>query len=230
MQWRMRDVARFLDVSEKTVARWIEEDGLPAIRVQNQFRFNRVEVMEWAMNRKMQVRPELANEEDDEPLDDLAQALSLGGVHYGIAGEDKTAVLRSMVDALPLDASVDRAFLLQILLEREALGSTAVGDGVAIPHVRNPIVLPINEPVVALCFLSQPIDFGALDKMPVKVLFAILSPTIQVHLHMLSLLAHSLRDPGFRAALDRQAAPEEVLVETRRVIAALQARQEGEAG
>jgi len=230
MQWRMKDVAKFLGVSEKTVGRWVEEEHLPAFRMHNQYRFNRVEVMEWAMDRKMDVRPDLNGdgEDDGEALCGLTEALECGGVHYDVAGHDKASVMRSMVEVLPLGESVDREFLLQILLEREALGSTAVGDGVAIPHVRNPIVLPISDPVVALCFLKAPVDFGALDKIPVCVLFTILSPTIRAHLHILSLLAHCLRDSGFHSALHRKAPAEEVLAETERVMAGLGAPRETE--
>lgn len=228
MQWRIKDVAKFLGVSEKMVGRWVEEARLPAFRMHNQYRFNRVEVMEWALDRKMDVRPDLSAEDegDEEALAGLVQALECGGIHYDVAGLDKGAVMRSMVTVLPLDESVDRDFLFQILWEREALGSTAVGDGVAIPHVRNPIVLPITYPVVALCFLKEPVDFGALDKIPVRVLFTILSPTIRAHLHVLSLLAHCLRDSGFHAALDRKAPAEEVLAEAKRVMAGLETPRE----
>ena len=230
MQLRMKDVAKFLGVSEKMVGRWVEEDALPAFRMHNQYRFNRVEVMEWAMDRKMDVRPDLSGDGDDEDeaLCTLTEALEAGGIHYEVAGRDKAAVMRSMVEVLPLGDSVDREFLLQILLEREALGTTAVGDGVAIPHVRNPIVLPISDPVVALCFLKEPVDFAALDKIPVQVLFTILSPTIRAHLHVLSMLAHCLRDPGFHAALSRKASVAEVLAETERVMARLEAPREPE--
>lgn len=230
MQWRTKDVAKFLGVSEKTVGRWVEEEHLPAFRMHNQYRFNRVEVMEWAMDRKMNVRPDLSGDDEDEEeaLAGLVQALECGGIHYEVVGHDKATVMRSMVRVLPLDESVDREFLFQILWEREALGSTAVGDGVAIPHVRNPIVLPIAYPIVALCFLKEPVDFGALDKIPVRVLFTILSPTIRAHLHVLSLLAHCLRDSKFHAALDRKASAEEVLAETRRVMAGLETSRETE--
>ena len=62
-----------------------------------------------------------------------------------------------------------REFLYQILLARESLGSTGIGDGVAIPHVRNPVVLHVSEPVVTLSFLETPIDFHALDGKPAAI-------------------------------------------------------------
>ena len=69
---------------------------------------------------------------------------------------------------MKLPDDVDREFLYQVLLAREALGSTGIGDGIAIPHVRNPIVLHLSRPTVTLCFLEQPVDFGALDGQPVS--------------------------------------------------------------
>ena len=96
--------------------------------------------------------------------------MEVGGIFYRLAGKDKPAVLRSVVEVLRLPDKVDREFLLQVLLAREALESTAIGDGIAIPHVRNPIVLHVPQPVVTLCFLEAPVDFGALDGQPVQTL------------------------------------------------------------
>jgi PTS system nitrogen regulatory IIA component len=91
-------------------------------------------------------------------------------------------------------------------LAREALGSTGIGDGIAIPTC-NPIVL-LSRPY--LCFLEQPVDFGALDGQPVSTLFTLISPTVRAHLHLLSRLAFALRDPRFKAAVRSQASREEI--------------------
>jgi PTS system nitrogen regulatory IIA component len=84
------------------------------------------------------------------------------------------------------------------------MGTTAVGDGIAIPHVRNPILVQLPVPKIALCFLSQPVDFGALDGKPVQMLFTIISPTIRMHLHLLSKLAYCLRDQRLRDILAKK--------------------------
>jgi PTS system nitrogen regulatory IIA component len=112
---------------------------------------------------------------------------------------------------------VDRKFLLQVLLAREALESTAVGDGIAIPHVRNPIVLHVPQPVVTLCFLETPVDFGALDGQPVHTLFTFISPMVKAHLHLLSRLAFALRNPEFKALIVKQAGRDEILASARRI-------------
>jgi PTS system nitrogen regulatory IIA component len=144
----------------------------------------------------------------------LADSLRAGGIHYRIGGADKTGVLKSVVEVMLLPEEVDRQFLLQVLLARESLGSTAIGNGIAVPHVRNPIVMHIPRPMATLCFLEHPIEFGALDGQPVHTLFTIVSPTIKAHLHLLSRLAFALRQPAFAEVIARQGSREEILRES----------------
>jgi PTS system nitrogen regulatory IIA component len=115
------------------------------------------------------------------------------------------------VAILDLPPEIDPDFILQVLLAREAMGTTAVGDGIAIPHVRNPILVQLPVPKIALCFLAQPIDFGALDGKPVQILFTIISPTIRMHLHLLSKLAFCLRDQRLRGILGKQCNSEAIM-------------------
>ncbi len=89
--------------------------------------------------------------------------------------------------------------------------STAIGEGIAIPHVRNPIVLHLVRPTVTLSFLERPVDFAALDGQPVTTLFTLISPTVRAHLHLLSRLGFVLRDPEVKGAVVRQAPREQII-------------------
>jgi PTS system nitrogen regulatory IIA component len=120
-------------------------------------------------------------------------------------------VLQAVVEQMHLPEEVNRQFLLQVLLARESLGSTGIGDGIAIPHVRNPIVMHIPRPMVTLCFLREPVAFDAIDHKPVHTLFAIVSPTIRAHLHLLSRLSFALKHPAFLQALTARTGPDELL-------------------
>ncbi len=208
----VREAAALLGTSEKSVYRWIKQGLLPAYRINDQYRINRAELLEWATARKMHVSPEIFAEPESEggPPPTLEDALRAGGIQYRVGGRDKESVLRAVVDTMKLPEDVDPAFLYQVLLAREALGSTGIGDGIAIPHVRNPIVLHLSRPTVTLCFLEQPVDFGALDGQPVSTLFTLVSPTVRAHLHLLSRLAFALRDPRFKAAVRTQASREDI--------------------
>jgi PTS system nitrogen regulatory IIA component len=219
MQLTVRDVSRYLNVSESTVMRWIKQRGLPSQHVGGQFRFNRAEVLEWATAQQIKVSVEMFDhlETEDEPLPTLMAALEAGGIFYNIKADDKPQALHALVGLLPLPEGLDREEILRLFLAREALASTAVGSGVALPHVRSPIVLHVTKPMVTACFLTKPIDFGALDGNPVHALFSLICPTMRTHLQMLSRLSYALRDPTFREVVVRHSPREEILRAAQRV-------------
>ena len=218
MLMKASEVAAELNEQESTVLKWIKKEKLPATLVKGSYRINRVDLLEWATEHGIKVPPELFTAaEADIRLPTLSEALEAGGVHCGVAGDDRMTVLKSVVDLLELPPQMDPDFLLQVLLAREALGTTAVGDGIAIPHVRNPILLQNKpSPAITLCFLENPIDFGALDGKPVRILFLLTSPTVKVHLHLLSRLAYALHDERFRAVLNLACDPVGIVEAARR--------------
>lgn len=213
MQLGVRDVARILNVSEKSIYRWIQGGQIPAYKVNDQYRFNRAELLEWATARKINVSSEMFLERDAGPdlMPDLAESIEAGGIFYRLEGGDKESALRSVVNVMKLPPDMDRELLLRVLLARESMASTGIGDGIAIPHVRNPIVLAVNRPAICLCFLERAVEFGAVDDQPVHTLFTLVSPTVRIHLYLLSRIAHALRTPRFKEAVSRQAPREEIL-------------------
>ncbi len=219
MQLGVRDIAGMLNVSEKTIYRWIKQKKLPTYRVNDQYRFNRAEILEWATASRVNISPDLMTEPHttDQPLPRLDHALQSGGIHYRLSGTDKVSVLQAVVQTMHLPEEVDRSFLHQVLVARESLGSTGIGDGIAIPHVRNPIVLHIQRPVIVLCFLEHPIDFDSLDGHPVSALFTLVSPTVRGHLHLLSKLSFALRDPEFKAVITNQGSRQDILFHATRI-------------
>ncbi len=231
MQLTVKDVAELLAVSEKTVYRWVDERKLPGYRLSGQYRFNRAELLAWATANKINVSPSIFTEKeaDSGQLPELGEALQAGGIHYRIEGTDKSSALRGVVEALRLPEEVDRNFLLEVLLAREAMEPTAVGEGIAFPHFRNPIVLHVPKPVVSLCFLETPVDFGALDGNPVQALFTVISPTMRGHLHLLARLSFALKDPAFKSLVLAQASRDELMNAIRRISASWVSSREGKA-
>jgi PTS system nitrogen regulatory IIA component len=163
-----------------------------------------VELLEWATARKIKVSYTIFDEpfETDDELPSLTEALNAGGIHYRIPGTDKESVLTSIVNIMHLPDDVDREFLIGALLARENLGTTAIGNGMAIPHVRNPIIFHVKKPVLALCFLEQAIDFNALDGKAVDTVFTIITHTVRSHLHILSRLSYALHQPAVRSVIN----------------------------
>ncbi len=127
----------------------------------------------------------------------LTAAMQGGGVYFDIEGDTPAAVLQGAVDRLSLPENIDKAVLLKRLKEREALASTGIGHGVAIPHPRYPIVnIPVGG-IICTCFLEKPVNFKSVDGTPVFVLFIMMSPCTKRHLEMLSRLTFCLHDVSF---------------------------------
>ncbi|MBN1803755.1 MAG: PTS sugar transporter subunit IIA [Sedimentisphaerales bacterium] len=219
MQLTVKDVARLFTVTEKTVYRWLDQHSLPGYRVNNQYRFNRAELLEWAMANRINASAQIISEPEsaDMRLEGLGEALKAGGIYYRVSGDNKESALRSVVELIHLPPEVDRQFLLSVLLTREDIASTGIGDGIAIPHVRNPIVLHVPQPIISLCFLENHIDFKAIDSQPVHCLFTIVSPTVRAHLHLLSRLCFALRDNDLKKALESQVSREEIFSHIARI-------------
>jgi PTS system nitrogen regulatory IIA component len=222
MMLTVRDAAKMLNVSEGVVYRWIGEQSIPVHRVNDNYRFHRAELLEWATSRGLRV----SSDEFRGPIDEesaqprFSDALEAGGVHYEVGGSSRDSVLRAVVDVMPIEEE-DRDLVYDFLVAREALGSTGVGDGIAIPHVRNPVVLHVSHPAITLCFLKRPVDFAAIDGRPVDTIFSLVTKTIRSHLYLLSRLSAALMDKGFKDAVLRRAPQEQILWEARRVEGAL---------
>ena len=99
--------------------------------------------------------------------------------------------------------------IFESLIGRERLGSTGLGKGVALPHAR---VAGIEQPIGALVHLQTPIDFDAIDKQPVDLLFALVVPehSTDEHLRILANLAEMFSDQPFCDQLRQSETPEEM--------------------
>ena len=190
---------------------------MPCIKANEQYRFNYIELLDWAIEKKVKLTPEILSLEDraNRGREVLYQALMAGSIYYDVLGDNPEQVLKSVVDVLPLPPKLNKQSLWQMLIAREKLVSTSIGKGIAIPHVRNPVVLQLEKPSVTLCFLKKPIDFKALDGQPVFILFTLLSPSVKQHLWTLSRLAYCLQNEKLQEYLHQKAPREQILAEIR---------------
>ena len=202
----------YLGVSEGTARKWIRDRGLPVHRADERLFVNPVELWEWAMDHKVRVAPELLERarQSHEAVAPISDLLETGGVHHDVPGGEPSEVLSAVVERLPLPPQVDRAFLASALAAREAMGSTGVGHGIAIPHVRNPILLQVEKPSVSLCLLRNEVQYDAVDGLPVHALFVVISPTVPMHLRILAELSLLLHDEELLRLLRERASSEEL--------------------
>lgn len=218
MNLSVKEAARLLSVSEKTIYRWIKQEIIPAYRIHEQYRFKRAELVEWATSRRIGASRGVFLDQEIEtfPRLTLADALESGGIFYRISGKDRDQVLTDIVEHLRLPEEVDRPLLLKFLIARENLGSTGIGNGLALPHPRNPGLLHITHPTVTLCFLENPIAYDALDGQPIDTLFTLLAPDLPSHLRLLSRLGYLLQRPALRQLITPPGNREAILETLRR--------------
>lgn len=118
---------------------------------------------------------------------------------------DKAEVLEALAARFAAVYAIDRVEVLERIEERERLGSTGFGRGVAIPHAR---IGGIAAPIAAFLRLEAPVGFDAADAMPVRLVFGLLSPEQggAAHLQALAAISRLMRDERMRANLE--AAPD----------------------
>jgi PTS system nitrogen regulatory IIA component len=141
----------------------------------------------------------------------LIELIRRGGDFRIIPGATPRELLSNLMGALDLPPSVDRAALLAAVLEREDLMPTAVGNGIALPHPRNPLIPRSADQAVSIAFAERSLDWGALDGKPVRTVMLILSASPRTHLHTLSRINYFCRQPSFAELLERRASPAEIL-------------------
>lgn len=213
MQLTVRDVAQLFEVPERQVYRWIAREGLSAYRVHEQYRCNRAELLEWAMARHLNIPPQLFYEQVRTPIPRLGDALQAGGVFYQLRASGRESAWRVLLGTLKLPADPD--FLVHVLAAQERLFSTIFGAGIAIPHVRTPLVLSVPAPMLALGFFERPVEWEG--GQSVHVLFLAICRTLSEHWHVLSRLSFALRNAQFTEAITEHSGRDLIYSEARRI-------------
>ena len=201
MDLKMKDIIDLFDVPEKTILQWINDKKMPSYKIKNQYYFNKAEVNEWILRNNIAVSEKILDLALTNRPVSLIDLIKKGDVHYGIKGTTVREVIDDVVNTIPIPKSTDKDTVRASLLQREEMMTTAVGKGIALPHPRNPIISDIDEESVSICFLKNPIDYGALDGEPVRVLFIIISSNAKRHLEILSKISFLCKQDDFLKTL-----------------------------
>ena len=211
MELNIKDITELLQVPERTVIKWIESGSLPAYRINNQYRFNRSEVNDWILKNDHRTSSKILDLSGDRKPVSLVELLTRGGVFHRVPGGTVTEVIRNIAGMIPLPAGLDRDAVVLSLIEREELMPTAIGEGMAIPHPRNPIISDMEGESITIGFLEHSIDYQAIDGQPVQTLFVVLSANPARHLEILSKISFLCHQQEFKDLLASRAAREDVV-------------------
>jgi len=131
----------------------------------------------------------------------LTELLVEDGIISDLKAKNKIGALEELAETLKkLHPSVDKNALVKVLLERERLGSTGIGDGVAIPHGK---FHAISHPVISFGRSRKGLDFDSVDGEPAHLFFLLVAPenSASVHLKALAKIAKILKNGAFRKTL-----------------------------
>ena len=137
-------------------------------------------------------------------ITDLTSLISKGGV-FTVEGSSTTEIYEKVCNLIKFPESITSDAVFNALCAREKIMSTAVGNGIALPHACVPIIKEEDEQRVCVVYLKEPLDMNAPDEMKVHTMFVILTQNRQTHLQVLSRLVSLLRDTSFLNLLENQA-------------------------
>jgi nitrogen PTS system EIIA component len=140
----------------------------------------------------------------------LSEILAIENIIPELKAKDKKGVLGELAEVIAnYDANIDKGMLVKVLIEREHLGSTGIGDGVAIPHGK---LSTVKQPIVSFGRSKKGLDFDSMDGQPAFLFFLLLAPenSSGVHLQVLTKIARILKSSTFRKELMQVNSREEI--------------------
>ncbi len=206
MDLKIKDVADLLNVSEKTIHRWLDEGKMPFYQINQQKLFNRNQIEDWLMNQTVQDAQERSSHVllDNHPIKggirqfSLFRALHKGDVLTHVSGNTKEEIIRHTMQGMAKQLDLDAEGISELLLDREKLQPTALNNGIGIPHTRD-FLLNAHYDVVVVAYPEKPVPYGALDGLPVHTLFFLFACDDKRHLHLLAKIAHLMsKEPNLQ--------------------------------
>lgn len=142
---------------------------------------------------------------------DIASLIHNGGVIDGVEGNSPEEIYANICNAIKLPEGMEAKQIYDALCAREKILSTAVGNGIALPHARAPIIKNEEDQKIVVAYLKEPVDMDAPDDRKVKVMFVLLTQNPQTHLKVLSSLVALLRKQSFKQLLDNHASEAQLI-------------------
>jgi len=178
-------------VAEGTLERWVRQ-GLIRSLDRHGNDFDRDELTRWARDRGIPIDPDPSLRRGKKEAA-LLCAVERGAVRAGVEASSALEAIQIAVESLPQLAPGLRALLLERVLERERMASTALGRGIAVPHPREPLGDALEQPLVSLVLLAAPLDWAAVDGELVHTVALLASPTAAAHLEILAQVGRAAR-------------------------------------
>jgi len=223
----LKELADYLRVNERTILRMLKSSQIQGVKIGGQWRFNGSQIDQLFFPQSPAADP------DAVPLRDFTQTrlpipisriLKEDRMLLDLQATDVEGILSELCEPIAKKTLLlDVHDLKSRLMGREKLLSTGIGQGIAIPHPRDPIPT-LREPAILILGRSRKgVDFHAVDQQSVTLFFMLCCQKIELHLHLMGALARMLQEPGFPDACRQVKTAEDILrlvmeIETRHIL------------
>lgn len=140
----------------------------------------------------------------------ILDVLHLNTIIPNLKSQDKTGVLEELSVAIAGASEIDPQTLLNVLMERERLGSTGIGGGIGIPHGKIP---GLDSMIIGFGLSKRGVDFDSIDGRPTHLFFALITPdqSTGLHLKFLARISRMLKNDVFKMRLMKAASAEDIM-------------------
>lgn len=140
----------------------------------------------------------------------IVNLIHKGGIYIDVEGSNPKEIFDFISKRIQLPEGMTAEYVSNALASREQVLSTAVGNGIALPHARSPIMKSEEDQRIVVAYLKKPLNMNAPDEKDVYVMFILLTSNQQIHLKVLTSLAGLFRNARFRKALESKAGEAEL--------------------
>ncbi len=206
MELNVKEAAGLLSISEKTVYRMVKSGSIPCFKIGGLWRFSESELLQWVKSSSTSTSaPAIAAPAPREESGEISisNLLLKGGIFYRVAGDTKEDVIKNSLLSVRKEESAEYTErLLEAIMKREDLCSTAIGHGIAMPHPRPFGEFLSHRSSISICFLERPVDFASMDGSDVYVLFFIFPQSEERYLKIQSRLLRLLKEADLLSKLN----------------------------
>ncbi len=210
MDLTIKDISTLLLLPEKDIQSLVKKKEIPSQTINEKLLFNKQQIIEWALSRNIPINISKHKKMSEYHVETFNTVLDQNSFYYDCSFTEQLYI-EQMVNLIALEKTIDKGIIVQLLKSREELMSTAIGNGISLPHPRIPLMVGKNKPLVNFFFPKKPLELQSLDGKPVHTIILLISQTIKQHLSLLSHLSFLLSKETFRFALENRLIYKEIL-------------------
>jgi len=209
-----QELAEYIKLNEKTIIKMAQKGKLPGVKIGNQWRFHLSAIDSYLQGQIVKSTDADLDKiiQTETEVIPLSRLVSTEQIELNMTAQNSEDVLVGLAKiAVYNKLTTQGQVLLEELTKREKMMSTAIGNGVAVPHPRNPSPVLFQKPSVLLARLTKAIDFNAPDGKRVSIFFMICAPNEFVHLRLLAKIAKLLHGENTRERITNARKKEDIM-------------------